>query len=275
MTVRPSPPVRLVATDMDGTFLGADGQISELNRRAVFAAADQGVRMVFATGRPARWLEVLEPLRPAHPRVIASNGAVSFDLDSGRTLTAHEVPTAVTAAVVDDLDQALPGLAFALEYVEGWGRLASYPLRGDFVEAVLVADTMAELLAGGQAIKLLVLSHDIETVTLMRLVEPIVAGRLDVTFSFVQDAGLLELSAPGVSKGSALSALMAELGVEPAQLAAFGDMPNDLSMLELAGYPFAMGNAHPSLLERGFQRARHHGDSGVGRAILELLGLPD
>ncbi|MDR1388013.1 MAG: HAD family hydrolase [Propionibacteriaceae bacterium] len=275
MTVRPSPPVRLVATDLDGTFLDADGQVSDLNAKAVHAAAERGVRMVFATGRPARWLDVLEPLVPVHPYVIASNGAVHYDIFTERVTTAHQVPTADTAAVVEDLERALPGLLFALEYVDGWGRLSGFPLQGDFAEATVEADDMGELLRAGQAIKLLVLSLGTETVTLMRLVEPIVAGRLDVTFSFVRDSGLLELSAPGVSKGSALRDLMAELGLEASQLAAFGDMPNDLSMLELAGHPFAMDNAHPLLLERGFGRARPHHDSGVGHAMLELLGLPD
>ncbi|WP_337926304.1 HAD family hydrolase [Cutibacterium acnes] len=69
--------IALIATDLDGTFLGADKLPSAENTEAMFAAADAGVHVVFATGRPYRWLTVLDPFRPIHPTLLASNGAVS------------------------------------------------------------------------------------------------------------------------------------------------------------------------------------------------------
>jgi len=54
---------------------------------------------------------------------------------------------------------------------------------------------------------------------------------------------LVEASAPGVHKGTALAELAASLGIEPAGVVAFGDMPNDLPMLAWAGTGVAMGNA--------------------------------
>ena len=59
--------------------------------------------------------------------------------------------------------------------------------------------------------------------------------------------GLMEISAPGVTKGSALVGLAEELGVEAADVIAFGDMPNDLPMLTWAGTSYAMANAHPDV----------------------------
>ena len=58
------------------------------------------------------------------------------------------------------------------------------------------------------------------------------------------------------------------------ELVAFGDMPNDLTMLELAGRAFAMDNAHHSLLAR-FPAAGHHNEAGVGRTLLRLLAQDD
>jgi hypothetical protein len=77
-------------------------------------------------------------------------------------------------------------------------------------------------------------------------VREILGARLDVTFS--TGHGLIELSAPGVTKGTGLAQLAAELGVLPADVVAFGDMPNDLPMLEWAGSGVAMANAHPDVL---------------------------
>lgn len=62
--------IALIATDLDGTFLGADKLPSAENTEAMFAAADAGVHVVFATGRPYRWLTVLDPFPPDPPNTV-------------------------------------------------------------------------------------------------------------------------------------------------------------------------------------------------------------
>ena len=47
---------RLIATDLDGTFLDPNGEVSPVNASAVLRAAELGVPFVVATGRPSRWL---------------------------------------------------------------------------------------------------------------------------------------------------------------------------------------------------------------------------
>ena len=56
---------------------------------------------------------------------------------------------------------------------------------------------------------------------------------------------LLEISARGVTKATGLARFCATLGIEASEVAAIGDMPNDLSMLEWAGASYAVANAHP------------------------------
>ena len=85
------------------------------------------------------------------------------------------------------------------------------------------------------------------------------------------DDGLVELAPIGVSKGAALSATAEQLGVDLGEAAAFGDMPNDLSMLRLVGHPFVVSNAHRRVLQEGFPVIGHHDTSAVGHAILDLL----
>src|SRR4028118_412009 len=77
---------RLIVTDLDGTFLSPDGSVSAQNAQAVAAAQSSGIPVLFATGRPVRWLDVIRDLPGAHPTVIASNGAVLYDLGAGRLL---------------------------------------------------------------------------------------------------------------------------------------------------------------------------------------------
>ncbi len=48
------PPVKLVATDLDGTLLRPDGTLSERTICAVKAAQDAGIVVIPITGRPPR-----------------------------------------------------------------------------------------------------------------------------------------------------------------------------------------------------------------------------
>lgn len=62
--------------------------------------------------------------------------------------------------------------------------------------------------------------------------------------SFVEDiAGSGEITAKGINKSYGLMKLLEYLGKTPEDVIAFGDGPNDIDMLQYAGYSVAMGNA--------------------------------
>ena len=86
------------------------------------------------------------------------------------------------------------------------------------------------------------------------------------------DFGLLEISAPGITKASGLALVCAELGIEPADVAAFGDMPNDLPMLAWVGHGYAIAQGHRLLTEAGFTLTEGPQHEAVGRTIMRLLG---
>jgi len=75
------------------------------------------------------------------------------------------------------------------------------------------------------------------------------------------------------SKASTLALLCDELGVEPEDVAAFGDMPNDLPMLAWAGTSFAMADAHPTVLDLADHVAPGHDEDGVAVVLEKLFGL--
>jgi hypothetical protein len=81
-----------------------------------------------------------------------------------------------------------------------------------------------------------------------------------------------ELTAPGVTKASTLALLCAELGIDAADVVAFGDMPNDLAMLSWAGRGYVVANGHGTLLSAGFTVVPANSEDGVGQTVLGLLG---
>ena len=74
-----------------------------------------------------------------------------------------------------------------------------------------------------------------------------------------------------VSKGRALSALQARLGVLPEQTAVFGDYLNDLDLYDYADLGFAMRNAHPGIHAAAAYTAPANTEDGVLRTVEELL----
>jgi hydroxymethylpyrimidine pyrophosphatase-like HAD family hydrolase len=82
---------------------------------------------------------------------------------------------------------------------------------------------------------------------------------------------MLEISAPGVSKATALARWCAERGVTADEVVAFGDMPNDLPMLAWAGTAYAVANAHPQVLAATLDRAGDHDQDGVAEVIERLV----
>jgi hydroxymethylpyrimidine pyrophosphatase-like HAD family hydrolase len=97
----------------------------------------------------------------------------------------------------------------------------------------------------------------------------VLGSRAECTFS--GGRGLVELSAPGVNKVSALSSLCAARGISPDDVVAFGDMPNDLAMLQWAGTGYAVANAHPSVLASGVRVTASNDDDGVALVLEHLL----
>ncbi|WP_026378053.1 HAD family hydrolase [Aestuariimicrobium kwangyangense] len=263
---------RLVATDLDGTLLNAEGVISELNQRALREAADRGIEVVVATGRPWRWLQVLEPLHDLDLHVLTSNGAVRYDLHGGVVTSHDSLDVDVVAEVIDDLRGADSRLGFALEHVDGWSCDEVYLAHSTVAVPGATVRPIDEALNVSPAVKLLVRSADLPSDRLAELLAPLIGDRLTPTWSFVVSPGLLEISSPGVTKASGLQRVLDDLDIAAAEAVAFGDMPNDIAMLQLVGRGFVMSNAHPSLHELGLPVAGDHDDSGVGRTLLGLLG---
>ncbi|MCT3091792.1 HAD family phosphatase [Lactococcus lactis] len=85
------------------------------------------------------------------------------------------------------------------------------------------------------------------------------------------DVHYMEMMADGVSKGKALKKLAEHLNINKADIIAFGDQENDLTMFEAAGTSFAMGNAAESIKKQASRTTGTNNQSGVGQAILRML----
>ena len=264
---------KLIATDLDGTFLSPDASVSAENSAAVLAAQEAGITVVFATGRPIRWLEVIRGLPGAHPTVIASNGAALYDAEADEMIDRITIDTDAALDAVERIRTVVHDVRFAFESGTRFGHEPHYttwePTDGSDPD---IFSGPLETIVHEDLVKVLVQSPALHSDELLSLVDQVLGDRLSATHSTSRGYGLVEISARGVDKGAMLARVCARMGIDAADVAAFGDMPNDLSMLSWVGQPYVVANAHPALLAQGFSAVPPNSESGVGQTIRRLLG---
>ena len=256
----------VVATDLDGTIVCSDGTISARTRAALSLVEECGSWLVLATGRPQRWLGPIAEQTGHRGLAICSNGALLYDLHTETVLESQLLTPQQLSDLCRTLRSDLPELAFAVEYGDRLAHEPHYPVR--FPAPDHRAVEVAELCAA-PAVKLLARHAGMDPDSLLMRARS-VAGHLG-EFTHSSRDGLLEISAPGVSKASGLARFCAERGVDAGQVLAFGDMPNDLPMLTWAGRAYAMANAHPQVLQTVGRMAPSVHDDGVAVVLEELF----
>jgi hypothetical protein len=259
---------RVVATDLDGTVVRSDGTISDRTRAALRAAEAAGALIVIVTGRPPRWLGGIAAATGHHGLAICANGALIYDLTTESVLGAHPIDAPVVRRVMTDLREAVPNIGFAIERVDGqFAHESEYHPRWQPEPNTIVGsldgvldDPISKLLARVEGVDsdgLLAAARDV--------IDPSVAN---LTHSSVD--GLLEVSAIGVTKATTLAEVAAQHGLGRADVIAFGDMPNDLEMLQWAGHGVAVANAHPDVLAVVDEVTATNDEDGVA-VVLERL----
>lgn len=256
----------LVASDIDGTLLRSDGTVSERTRSALAGAEDAGALVVLVTGRPPRWMAPVAEEVGHTGIAICANGAVLWDLARGEVVRENPIDPATAGDVVRRLRDALPDLVFAVERGTSFGHEPGYRTRASVPDDVLVAH--ADELVAAPVAKLLARHEAMGPDELLAAAAEVV-GDL-ATLTHASTGGLLEISAAGVSKAVALEELAAEHGLGAGDAVAFGDMPNDLTMLAWAGHGVAVANAHRHVLAAADEVTASNDEDGVA-AVVERL----
>ena len=264
------PRPRLIATDLDGTFLRSDGTVSARTARVWAALPHSGIETVLVTARPPRWLHELSHVVGAHGVAICGNGAFVYAVERREVIETHCFTSAVLAGIVDDLRRAVPEVMLATETASGAVFEKSWPDRRRDPSTRHVAVGDVDVLLAEPVGKLLALAPGLPTETFFTTVREVVADRGLLAYSGA--LGLAEITASGVTKAAALERWSTQRRISARFVWAFGDMPNDLPMIEWAGRGIAVANAHPDVIKAADAVAPSNDDDGVAVTTEPLLG---
>jgi len=257
---------RLAAIDLDGTLLRSDKTLSERTLSALHVAQSAGLVIAVVSARGPRGVREIVDGTELRGAAICSNGAIVIDLPEGSIRRMRTFESEVAMELVRALRERLPGVLFGVEreafsHEPGFAAWNWMPPPGTRIDDALA-------LLDEPATKLVVLHGGHEVEALAAVVREVAGGRAD---AYVSGPWVVEVSPAGVNKAAALAELCDELGIEAAEVVAFGDHLNDVPMLAWAGRAVAVENAHPDLVAVADEVTSSNDEDGVA-IVLERLG---
>ena len=262
-------PYRAIALDLDGTLTNHEKVVTPKTREALLQAASQGAVIILASGRPTYGIEPVAECLELQKRggyILSYNGGNIVNAKTGEKLFSQFLPDEVIPelyAYAKEHGHALLGYAGNEiitempddQYVKEESRINKMNIRKvDNLFESLEPHPTKLLMTGAPT---LMLKAEEE------LVEKL-GDRMDI---FRSAPFFLELVPKGIDKAKSLTRLLTKINLTPADLIAFGDGYNDLSMLKLAGMGVAMENAAPEVRAEADYVTLSNEEDGVAAAL--------
>ena len=265
----PGDAIRLLVSDIDGTLVRDDKSLPDANRNAILGLAAAGVTTTLISARPPSGMVGLaETLRLNGP-LAAFNGGTLFDVD-GTIRFAHRLERADAAAMLRLIDT--PGV---MPWVYAGGAWFVAGLDNPHLARERLASAIEPMIRTDFAglderiDKIVGVSDDHELLRrLEQQAKEMIGGRATIARS---QPYYLDVTHRLANKGEGIAALARAFGVELAQVAALGDMANDLPMFAHAGLSVAMGQAPACVRAAANATAAANGQNGVADAILRFI----
>ena len=257
--------IGLIGIDVDGTLVGANGEVDAAIWRAAQQARAAGIRLALCSGRPAFGLALEYAKRlDADGWHSFQNGASTINLADRRslsiglpdalvhTLIARARSTGRLLELYSDSDYVTESTcAWASQHAELLGvPFKPRPfeaLRGPIVRAQWVTSQDDAAIVSAEA------PADVEVA--------------QSTSPLMPDTCFIGITRLGVSKGSAMRTIAADYGIALADTMYVGDAGNDLPALRVVGFPVAMQNAAAEVRQVAKHIVGHVERAGLAEAL--------
>lgn len=275
--------IRAIALDIDGTLTNDQKVITPRTKKALMDAQEAGIKLILSSGRPVHGLRALAhelELDRHNGLLVAFNGAQVRDASTGEVL----------------YDQAIPA-DLAREVLVHMKKFDVIPMLVDGDRLYIEDAYNCTIYSGGEPKNIIKYERDACNLRLHEVRD--LAEWCTVPQNKILTAGTgeylqkhyQEMAAPfsdrlscmftaewyfeftdqGIDKGRALSFVLPRCGIDPSEMAAFGDGQNDRAMIELAGVGVAMGNAIDELKSVADMVCGTNNEDGIASALEELL----
>lgn len=291
--------MKLIAIDLDGTLLSADGTISEENRNMIYDVQHRGDMVTICSGRSVQDIYVILQKANICCPIIAANGAIIYDgkniisevemdIGTAKSLTNYLFNSRYYFEIytMDGIQMSISGKDILIEESEAvrqkmaengkdnnkqqeWEDWVHEQIAIQLKQnGIIIKSSFEDMLKSLQnsslkVYKIFVLSFDSRKLGKLR---NRLAGNRSIS---VTTSGWtkLEIAHPSVNKGAGLRTLAKHYGISMDNTVAIGDNLNDLPMFQVVGNSIAMGNASDKIKEKCTHTTKSCHDNGVAYAL--------
>lgn len=266
---------KVVYLDLDGTALADKGGVRPATREALERFRQCGGRVGIATGRfmeqARKHLSSISPNLP----IILNNGAVIMDPTGTHIILSMNLDSAVVEDLIKNIDSLGMGKRTLMMFAD---RVFANATGKDLAELNTRAyskatgcPSLARCLqeqAGEMPQKILFLVDAGKGDKLVQALTPVLKGRAR---AIVTGSTSVEVVGLNVSKGEAIRRVLDLEGMDPQDVATFGDSANDLEMLRDFPLGVAMGNCRRGACEAALVRCGDNNTDAIAEVIERLI----
>lgn len=258
--------IKLVVTDMDGTLLNDNHQLPPNFWEVEQQLTDKGIVFAVASGR--QYYNLIERFESIQHRLLVL-------ADNGTFVKKHQQELFLNDLDKTSADEFIKiGRKIPESFIVLCGKNAAYVENATpyFLEEIQKYFKRIEIV------------DDLTQVndTLLKVTICDFIDSSTNSYSFYQSFELefkisvsgkqwLDITRTHANKGTALQFIQQQLGITPKETLVFGDMLNDLEMMQNAHYSYAMKNAHPQIKKvSNFETLYDNNENGVIEVIQRL-----
>jgi len=263
---------KIIAVDVDGTLQNSKKQITDRTRKTIIRAQESGVKIVISSGRPTYGIAPLAKeleMERFGGYVLAFNGGEITDWQTKQQMYEQTLPP----DVIPQLYQRAKDNGFDILVYHG--------------NTIVIEDATnqyALLSSSRNRMTINQVSSFVDEVTYpvhkcLIVGNPEKLGEFEVRIKKDMEGVVnicrsepyfMEVTPLNIDKANGLAVLLQKIGISPAEMMAFGDANNDMSMLQFAGMGIAMSNANDDVKAVADYITLSNDEDGVADAIERL-----
>lgn len=259
--------VKLVVTDMDGTLLNSKHEVSSNFFSLFNELKNKNIHFVAASGR--QYHSIVDKLSSIQKdiTIIAENGA--FAMQGNNELFSIDLPTEnILKAIallrtIDNTNIVLCGKKAA--YIDSKDQ-KFIALFSEYYTEYKIVDDLTKV-KNDTFFKIAAYHFDSSEMYILPKVKQL-ENDMQV---IVSGQNWLDISHNNANKGFALNILQNRLNISKEETMVFGDYNNDLKMLALADFSYAMENAHANVKNIAKFQTKSNDELGVELVLEQLI----
>ena len=260
--------VKLVVSDMDGTLLNSKSEVSSKFLNIYNQLKKLNIQFIAASGR--QYFSIVDRFDKSirnEITIVAENGA--FAMHGDQELFTLSLPSEYITKSIDTL-RKLKNVYIVLcgkkrAYIETKDKAFISMFKNYYSEYTTVEDL--NVVTNDTFFKIAAFHFECSETNIYPAVKHL-ENELQV---IVSGEHWLDISHSNANKGFALNILQKQLKISKEETMVFGDYNNDLKMLELADFSYAMQNAHTNVKKTAKYLTKTNDEQGVEFILKQVI----